>query len=476
MTFTLAIVGRPNVGKSTLFNRLCGKKMAIVDDRPGVTRDWRSADGYLLDEPIQVLDTAGLEDRFDGSLEARMRTQTERAIAQADAVLFVVDGRDGITPMDAHFAAWLRRIQKPIVLAVNKCDHEGVAQTGVADAYALGLGEPIAISSAHGFGLDDLYHAFSPYFPRTQEEDDEEGNDSMVSSVLPDIDDLEGQEDFDLAAHIGVEDDTKPIKIAIVGRPNVGKSTLMNALLGEDRVMTGPEAGITRDAIAAPFLWQDRKFRLVDTAGMRRRARVVDPLEQMSTDDSLRAIRLAHVVFLVIDGVQGMEGQDFKIAQHVVNEGRVLIIVLNKWDAVHDKNALRATLAQRLETSLGQLPDVPVIAISAERGTNLDGLMRAAVTHYQGWTHRIGTAGLNRFLAAALSRHPPPLVRGRPNAIKYMTQINVKPPTFALWCMHPEELPDSYKRYLVNGLRERFEIPPVPVRLMLRKTKNPYKD
>ncbi len=479
MTFTLAIVGRPNVGKSTLFNRLCGKKMAIVDDRPGVTRDWRAAEGYLLDEPIQVLDTAGLEDRFDGSLEARMRTQTERAIAQADAVLFVVDGRDGITPMDAHFAAWLRRIQKPIVLAVNKCDHEGVAQTGVADAYALGLGDPIAISSAHGFGLDDLYHALRPYFPVAPIEDADETaeeRDAALLAALPDLDALEGRDDFDFAAHIAVDDDAKPIKIAIVGRPNVGKSTLMNALLGEDRVMTGPEAGITRDAIAAPFIWQDRKFRLVDTAGMRRRARVIDPLEQMSTDDSLRAIRLAHVVFLLIDAVHGMEGQDFKIAQHVVDEGRVLIIVLNKWDAVQDKNEVRLALADRLQTSLAQLPDVPVIAISAERGTNLEGLMRAALNHYQGWTHRVGTAGLNRFLAGALSRHPPPLVRGRPNAIKYMTQINVKPPTFALWCMHPEELPDSYKRYLVNGLRERFEIPPVPVRLMLRKTKNPYKD
>lgn len=473
MTFTLVIVGRPNVGKSTLFNRLCGKKMAIVDDRPGVTRDWREADGYLLDQPIRVLDTAGLEDRFDGSLEARMRTQTEKAIAQADAVLFVVDGREGVTAIDKHFADWLRRIKKPIVLAVNKCDHEGVAQSGVGEAYALGLGEPIAISSAHGFGVDDLYAAFSPHFP--VEEAANEDHEELIALVPEaDLDTLEGREDFDFAALPINDDEAKPIKVAIVGRPNVGKSTLMNALLGEDRVMTGPEAGITRDAIAATWHWQDRKFRLVDTAGLRKRARVVDALEKMSTEDTMRAIRLAHVVLLVIDATHGIEGQDLKIAQHIVDEGRVLIIVINKWDAVDDRNAVRAELNDRLEQSLGQLPDVPVVTISAERGTNLDQLMKVAFTHYQGWTHRVGTAALNRFLMAAISRHPPPLVRGRPNAIKYMTQINIKPPTFALWCMHPDELPDSYRRYLVNGMREKFDVPAVPVRLMLRKTKNPY--
>lgn len=475
MTFTIAIVGRPNVGKSTLFNRLCRKKMAIVDDRPGVTRDWREAEGALLDQPVRIIDTAGLEDRFDGSLEARMRTQTEKAIEQADAILFIVDGRDGITPVDAHFAAWLRRINKPIVLAVNKCDHEGVAQTGQAEAYALGLGEPITISSAHGFGIEDLYAAFLPYFPLSERgEDDTEEEASLLPVSIPDLDELEGKSDIDLCAHIVDEDETKPIKIAIVGRPNVGKSTLMNALLGQERVMTGPEAGITRDAIAAMWHWQGRKFRLVDTAGLRRRARVVDRLEKMSTEDTLRAIRLAHVVFLVIDSVHGIEGQDLKIAQHIVEEGRILIIVLNKWDAVVDRNKTRKDLSEKLEKSLGQLPDVPMVAISAMRGTNLDQMMALALSHYRGWTHRVGTAVLNKWLDGAVSRHPPPLVSGRPNAIKYMTQINIKPPTFALWCTHPDELPDSYRRYLVNGMREKFDIPAVPVRVMLRKTKNPY--
>lgn len=449
--------------------------MAIIDDRPGVTRDWREADGFLFDEPLCVLDTAGLEDRFDGSLEARMRMQTERAIDRADVVLFVVDGRDGITPMDEHFAKWLRRIEKPILLGVNKCDHEGVANTGTAEAYALGLGDPIALSSAHGLGLDDLYVALQPYFKDKNETDAEDDAPDLAPKV-DDIalDDIEGNDDYDFATGQSLDDDTKPIKVAIVGRPNVGKSTLMNALLGEDRVMTGPEAGITRDAIAAMWMWQGRKFRLVDTAGLRKRARIVDPLEKMSSDDSLRAIRLAHIVFLVIDATLGIENQDLKIAQHVVDEGRVLIVVMNKWDIVDDRNAARAAVLEKLARSLGQLPHPPLVTISAERGSNLDQLMEQAVRAYNGWTARVSTSPLNRWLAAAISRHPPPLVQGRPNNIKYMTQINVKPPTFAMWCTHPGDLPDAYRRYLVNGMRETFDIPPVPVRLMMRKTKNPF--
>lgn len=475
---TLAIVGRPNVGKSTLFNRLCGKKMAIIDDRPGVTRDWREADGWLFDQPIRILDTAGLEDRFDGSLEARMRMQTERAIDQADVVLFIVDGRDGITPMDEHFAQWLRRLQKPLILGVNKCDHEGVATTGTADAYSLGLGEPIALSSAHGLGLDDLYVALQPYFPGHElatDADEETANAAaMRAQDFDSLDDVEGQDDYDFAAGQTLDDETKPIKVAIVGRPNVGKSTLMNALLGEERVMTGPEAGITRDAIAATWIWQNRKFRLVDTAGLRKRARIIDPLEKMSSEDSLRAIRLAHIVFLVIDATQGIENQDLKIAGHIVDEGRVLIVVINKWDAVADRSGARADIIEKLSRSLGQLPNPPLVTISAQNKSNLDQLMTIAVDHYVGWVTRVGTSPLNRWVASAISRHPPPLVHGRPNNIKYMTQINVKPPTFAMWCTHPGDLPDAYRRYLLNGMREAFKIPAVPVRLMMRKTKNPF--
>jgi GTP-binding protein len=478
MSMTVAIVGRPNVGKSTLFNRLCRKKMAIIDDRPGVTRDWREGVGDLFGLELRLLDTAGLEDRFDGSLEARMRKQTERALDQADVILFVVDGRDGITPMDEHFAGWLRTQKKPMILAVNKCDHQGIADTSVGEAYRLGFGEAVALSSAHNLGFDDLYQVLRHHEPAKVIDvvDPDEADDGPAADLPADLDELEGREDFDFIAQAGLDivDDEKPIKVAIVGRPNGGKSTLMNALLGEERVMTGPEAGITRDAIAAAWMWQGRKFRLVDTAGLRKRSRIVDPLEQQSAADSLRAIRLAHVVFLVIDATLGLEGQDLKIAQHVVDEGRVLIVVLNKWDLVADRQTLRTEVQDKIARSLGQLVDVPVVAISALEGRHLDQLMKVAVDLFTGWRTRVGTAALNRWLLGAASHHPPPLVKGRPNAIKYITQINVKPPTFALWVTHPDALPDAYRRYLINGLRERFAVPPVPIRIMLRKSKNPY--
>jgi GTP-binding protein len=474
--FTLAIVGRPNVGKSTLFNRLCKKKMAIVDDRPGVTRDWRESDGWILDQPIRVLDTAGLEDRFDGSMEARMRQQTERAIDQSDAVLFVVDGRDGITPIDEHFASWMRRIQKPVILAVNKCDHEGVVQTGLADAYRLGLGEPTPISSAHGFGIEDLYARLKPHMDAVSADmDDADGIETGLMIHEEDLDHIEGDENYTFDTE-DMDDPEKPVKVAIVGRPNVGKSTLMNALLGEERVMTGPEAGITRDAIAAKWVFKGRSIRLVDTAGLRKRARVVDRLEKLSTDDTMRAVRLAHVVILVLDATRGIEAQDMNIARHIIDEGRILIIALNKWDAVQNKSGLKKDIQTRIEKSLGQLADVVIVPISAIKEHHLSELISSALELFEGWSKRVSTSPLNRWLDGAVSRHPPTLVRGRPNTLKYITQINVKPPTFALWCMHPDELPDSYKRYLIKSLKETFHIPPVPVRLLLRKTKNPYTD
>lgn len=477
MSFTLVIVGRPNVGKSTLFNRLCRKQLAIVDDTPGVTRDWREGEGVLFDQSLRVLDTAGLEDRFDGSMEARMRTQTEAAIKQSDAVLFVIDGREGVTPIDQHFADWLRRLGKPIIVGVNKCDHEKAAMTGLAEGWSLGLGEPIALSAAHSIGFDDLYMVLQPYFATDSDDDDDAlaADDTAIDFAA--LDQIEGNEDFDFAAsEDAAKEAEKSIKLAIVGRPNVGKSTLMNALLGQERVMTGPEAGITRDAIAAQWEWGGRKFRLVDTAGLRRRARIVDRLEKMSVDDTLRAIRLAHIAVLMIDAAHGIDAQDLQIARHIVEEGRVLIVALNKWDIVEDRNAARAALRRRLDESLGQLANVPMVSISAQNGSNLDQLMKQALDHYIGWSARASTSKLNRWLAGAISHHPPPLVKGRPNHLRYITQINTRPPTFALWLSHPDELPDSYRRYLISGLRERFDIPPIPVRLLVRKSKNPYAD
>ncbi len=477
MTFTLAIVGRPNVGKSTLFNRLCRKKLAIIDDRPGVTRDWRAGEGDLYGQPITVMDTAGLEDRFDGSIESRMRVQTEQAITRADAILFVIDGREGVTPMDRHFAEELRRVGKPVILGMNKCDHEKISDVACGEAYGLGLGDPVALSAAHNIGFDALYHALTPYFSKEEVEDDVADSTFVNEDVrhAEDIalDEIEGREDFDFTGGKDI-DDGKPIKIAIVGRPNGGKSTLMNALLGEDRVMTGPEAGITRDAISADYEFQGRKVRLVDTAGLRKRGRVVDMIERMSTDDTMRAIRLAQVVILVIDATLGPETQDMKIANHVIEEGRVLIFALNKWDAVIDRAVARTEMIDKLERSLGQLPHVPVVQISAEHRTNLDVLMRQVVIHYDGWLKRIPTAGLNRWVGQAVSRHPPALVHGRPNVIKYMTQIKVKPPTFAVWCGYPDAMTNAYQRYLINALREQFDLPPVPIRLTFRKTKNPF--
>ncbi len=468
--FTLAIIGRPNVGKSTLFNRLAGKQLAIVDDRPGVTRDWREAPADLFGRQFRILDTAGLEETFDDSIPGRMRKQTEGALKLADAVVFVIDGRAGVTPMDEHFAQWLRRQKKPVILAVNKAETDRAVQTAMAEAYGLGLGDPIAISAAHGTGLEEIFHALDPYFPEEEQEEEETHSDHEYA----DLDEIEGDENFEFKQE--EDDPEKPIKIAIVGRPNVGKSTLMNTILGDQRVMTGPEAGITRDAITVEWEYKGRPFRLVDTAGMRRKSKVVDAIERMSVEDSLRAIRLAQVVVLVLDGNAIFDKQDLQIADHIIQEGRALIIALNKWDAVDDKNDAMAELNHKLETSLAQVRDVPYALISALNGRNIDKLLDGVLDIYALWNKRIGTGGLNRWLGRMESQNPAPLAEGRQNRLKYITQIKTRPPTFAMWVSRPDELPGSYQRYIINGLRRDFDIPGTPVRLVLRRSKNPFTD
>lgn len=472
--FTLAIVGRPNVGKSTLFNRLSRKKLAIIDDTPGVTRDWRESEGWVLDRKIRVIDTAGLEESFDDSILARMRRQTELALKEANVVLFMVDGRSGLTPMDKHFADWLRRQKMPVILGVNKCENEAGAAAGLAEAWSLGLGEPLPMSAAHGYGLEDLYHALLPFIgPDPVEEDDEFANNGPSLSEL-DIDALEGNDEYDFSLHETPEDGEKPLRIAIVGRPNVGKSTLLNALLQEDRVMTGPEAGITRDAIAVKWEWKDRLFRLVDTAGMRRKSKIDDRIEKMSVDDTLRAIRLAEVVVLLLDAEQMFERQDMIIADHIVNEGRALVIAINKWDRIDDKAERLEHARERIDESLGQLKDVPLVTLSAIREKGLDQLMQAIVDVHNVWNSRAKTPHLNRWIKRMEEQNPAPLVGGRANRLRYMTQIKARPPTFVLWVSKPDDLPDMYQRFIINGLRRDFEIPGVPIRLMLRKSKNPY--
>jgi len=480
MTFTIAIVGRPNVGKSTLFNRLAKKKLAIVDDTPGVTRDWRDAEGYLLDQKVRIIDTAGLEESFDESIEGRMRKQTEDGLEQADAVLFIIDGRAGVTPTDEHFAGWLRKQKghngkkKPVILAVNKCESDQAVATAMGEAYSLGFGQPIPISSAHGYGIEDLYHAFAPHFP-DETEDETIENTNIINE--DEIDDLEGREDFDFAELEIEDDDEKPIKVAIVGRPNVGKSTLVNALLNEHRVMTGPEAGITRDAIAVDWEFNNRKIRLVDTAGMRRKSKIDHNIEKMSVDDSLRAIRLAQVVILVIETENILDKQDIQIADHVLKEGRALVLAVNKWDLVKGDDKKKETIdfvKYRLETSLGQVRNIPSVSISALHHKNLGFMMQSVLDIYEVWNRRVSTSKMNKWLAAKESQNPAPLYEGRSNRLKYITQINIRPPTFSVWVSRPKDLPDNYKRYLMNGIREDFDLKGIPIRLLVRTSKNPF--
>ncbi|MGQ9370785.1 ribosome biogenesis GTPase Der [Azospirillum sp. ST 5-10] len=474
MTFTVAIVGRPNVGKSTLFNRLAGKKLALVDDTPGVTRDWRAADGHVGGLSFTVVDTAGLEEVFDDSLEARMRRQTEAALARADVALFLIDARAGITPLDRHFAAWLRKGRTPVVLVANKAEGR-VGEAGMMEAYELGLGDPVPLSAEHGEGMADLVEALLPFAPKEEEPPPEPAEAAAQPAPPADADGTAGAaaEEPDEQEE---EDLSKPIQIAIVGRPNVGKSTLLNSLVGEERVLTGPEAGMTRDAIAVDWTWRDRAFRLVDTAGMRRRARVEGKVEKLAVADALRVIRMAQVVVLVLDPTQIFDKQDLTIARMVIDEGRALVIALNKWDAVDNRAMALKQLEDKLEASLAQARGIRTVTISALKGQKLDVLLDAVLATYKVWNRRISTARLNRWLEGVIEHHPPPLVDGRRVKIRYMTQIKARPPTFALFVNKPLDLPESYQRYLAAGLRDTFDLPGVPIRIVLRKRKNPYAD
>ena len=462
--FTIALVGRPNVGKSTLFNRLIGRRHALVDDTPGVTRDRREGEGRLADLHFQVVDTAGLEEADPESLAGRMRSQTERAIADADLVLMMVDARSGIMPLDEHFARLLRRRGDKVVLLANKSEG-AAARAGLFEAFSLGLGEPVAISAEHNEGMADLYEAIRARMP---EEPAEEKNENAV---------LEDGSPPDEGVDIWQDRDRpRVVRMAVVGRPNVGKSTLVNAILGEDRLLTGPEAGITRDAIEVEWRYRDRPLKLVDTAGLRRRARVMEKLEKLSVEDTRRAIQFAHVVVLVLDAQMMLEKQDLTIARMVIEEGRALVIAANKWDAVTDREQALRDLRDRFEISLPQVKGAPYITVSALRGRNLDKLFDAVFAVYDVWNTRISTARLNRWLSHKTEAHPPPLARGRRIRLRYMTQIKARPPTFAAFVSLPEELPEAYTRYLVNGLREDFDLPGTPIRFITRKGKNPYAD
>jgi GTPase len=451
MSFTIAIVGRPNVGKSTLFNRLAGRKLALVDDLPGVTRDRREGAARLGDLAFTIVDTAGLEQAAAKSLAGRMLAQTESAIAQADAVFFLVDARAGIIPADRAFADVVRKAGKPTIVIANKSESRA-GEAGALEAYALGLGEPVAISAEHGEGLADLYDALRAALPdQTAQPSAATKRDALAA---------------DWAA--------KPINLAIVGRPNTGKSTLINRLLGENRLLTGPEAGITRDAIEVELDWQGRKFRVHDTAGLRRRSRIDEKLEKISVADALNAVRFAEIVVVLMDSGAPFEEQDLRIADLVERQGRALVIGMNKWDLQDGGQAAIGKLRGEVDHWLPQVKGAPVVALSALTGEGIERLMRAVIDSHDVWNKRVPTAALNRWFEQAIAAHPPPAVSGRRLKLNYITQAKARPPSFVLFCTRADALPDAYQRYLVNGLRERFDLPGTPIRLTLREKKNPF--
>ena len=451
MSFTVAIVGRPNVGKSTLFNRLVGKKLALVDDQPGLTRDRREADVVIEGCPLTLIDTAGLEPGDQGMTE-RMRLQTEAAIKQADLVLFVIDARMGITPADEIFAELVRKYGRPVALVANKSEGRA-AEQGFYEAFSLGLGEPLAISAEHALGVGDVTEAIAEAYRDAQ------------GSARADAERDDGEPD---------EDGVYPLRIAIAGRPNVGKSTLVNTLVGEDRMITGPEAGITRDAIASEIQWGSRRLSIFDTAGLRRKARIEARAEVLSVGDTLRAIKFAEVVVLLLDAEKPFEKQDLQIADLIVREGRAIVIAVNKWDLVEDKQARLAELRAMCQRLLPQAKGVSLVTLSAQSGKGVDRLMDAVLAADRVWNKRLPTAALNQWLAEMVDAHTPPAVSGRRLKLRYLTQANARPPTFVAFCSQPKALPESYVRYLVNGLRETFDLPGVPIRFNLRKGKNPY--
>ena len=453
MSFTLAIVGRPNVGKSTLFNRLVGKRLALVDDQPGVTRDLREGEARLGDLTFTAVDTAGLEEASDESLQGRMRKLTERAVATSDICLFVTDGRQGITPTDQIFADLLRKSGATVILAVNKAESRA-STDGVYEAFSLGLGEPIPISAEHGEGMGELYAAILPHADRLS---------AQADATAFDV----NNEEDPLAEH-------RPLQIAIVGRPNAGKSTLVNAILGEDRMLTGPEAGITRDSIAVTTTWGGRSFRIFDTAGIRKKARVQEKLEKLSVGDALRAVRFAEVVVVLMDAETAFETQDLRIADLAEREGRAVVLAVNKWDLEDEKQAQQKALREKAERLLPQLKGTPLVTMSALTGRGVDKLADAVKHIHEVWNRRVPTARLNEWLSATTQAHPPPAPGGRRIKMRYMTQVKARPPSFVVMCPRADDVPDSYTRYLVNGLRQDFNLPGTPVRLFLRKGENPY--
>ncbi|MDH6230239.1 GTP-binding protein [Mesorhizobium soli] len=468
MSFKVAIIGRPNVGKSTLFNRLVGKKLALVDDTPGVTRDRRVHAAKLYDLNFEVIDTAGFETAAAATLQGRMRAQTELAIDEADLVLFVVDSKSGLMPDDKAFADVVRRSGKPVVLVANKAEARG-AQGGMLEAWEVGLGEPIPISAEHGQGMPDLREAIIEAIgeDRAFGEDEEESEDHPLTEVLvgEDIADPDVETAYD---------ETKPMRIAVVGRPNAGKSTMINALIEEERLLTGPEAGITRDSISVDWTWRGRLIRLFDTAGMRRKAKVQEKLEKLSVADGLRAVRFAEIVIVVFDATIPFEKQDLQIADLIIREGRGLVLAFNKWDLIENPQATLADLHEKTARLLPQVRGLLAVPVSAETGRGLDKLMDAVLKTHQVWNRRVSTGRLNRWLERILGHHPPPAVAGRRLKIKYITQAKTRPPGFVLSCTRPDAMPQSYLRYLVNSLRESFDMPGVPIRMVLRAPDNPF--